>query len=89
VGYAPPLDDDLLAALRLLARLEIGYAEAWRALIPVAARHGLARPSYYTVRRVLDEERRRRKRAAERRDEILADLLSGLVLRPLWRATQA
>ncbi|MDQ2984592.1 MAG: hypothetical protein M3R70_11840 [Actinomycetota bacterium] len=77
-----------MQALRLLARLDVTYAEACRALIPVASRRGLTRPSYFTVRRFLAAERLRRKRAADLRDEIVADVLAGLVLRPLWRATQ-
>lgn len=79
-------------ALRILATTEVPPAEALRLLIPTAARLGVARPSYSSVRRILLSERalhegRRRRRA--RRDQIVADLLSGLVMRPLWLATRA
>ena len=88
IAYRPPLHRDFLTALRLLARVELAYAEAWRALIPVAMRVGQPRPSYSTVRRLVDAERCRLITRRRRRDEILADLLAGLVKRPLWRATQ-
>jgi hypothetical protein len=84
-----PLSKEYVEALRLLARMELSYAESLRALIPVAVRTGEPRPSYWRVRRFLIIERRR---IAERReivDQVVADLLAGLVMRPLGVATQA
>jgi hypothetical protein len=53
------------------------YAEALRMLTPVAARLGLPRPSYYTVRRVLIVERARKRRNADDLDRLLGDLFAG------------
>jgi hypothetical protein len=88
IAHGPPLHDDYAEALRLLAGVEIAYAEALRALIPVARRLGVPRPSYSRVRRFIQAERARKRRGRNRRDEIIQDLLAGLVKRPLWRATQ-
>jgi hypothetical protein len=78
----PPLDEDFREALRILAGFEVGYAEALRALIPVAERIDRPRPSYWRVRRFLIDERRRRDRAAEVRNRVLSDLLQGRFPRP-------
>jgi hypothetical protein len=72
----------------MLAPVDLGYAEAWRLLRPVSARIGVPRPSYWRVRRFLIEERRRVRLRRERRDRILADLMAGLIKRPLFDATQ-
>jgi hypothetical protein len=84
-----PLHPEFRRALRVLAALDLCYAEAWRALIPVAVRIDRPRPSYWIVRRVLIAERRRLAERRARRDRIVADLLTGLVKRPLYEATQA
>jgi hypothetical protein len=55
------------------------YAEAWRLLRPVAARLGIPRPSYSTVRRVCIAERARKRRNADDLDRFLADVLAGKV----------
>jgi hypothetical protein len=46
-----------VGALQALAHEKIGYAEAWRRLRPVAGAAGVARPSYWRVRRFLEVER--------------------------------
>jgi hypothetical protein len=79
---------DFAEGLRMLAPVDLGYAEAWRLLRPVSARIGVPRPSYWRVRRFLIEERRRVRLRRERRDRILADLMAGLIKRPLFDATQ-
>lgn len=87
----PPTHPDFLAALRVLAGLEVSHAEAWRALVPTAVRIGEPRPSYWKVRRRLIAERRRLKLRAERRaeiEQIVGELLAGLVLVPLGRVMQ-
>jgi hypothetical protein len=84
-----PMHRDFADGLRILAGLQLGYAEAWRALIPVAGRIDEPRPTYWRVRRFLIAERRHRQLREDRRDRIVADLLAGLVMRPLFDATQA
>jgi hypothetical protein len=83
-----PLRTEYVEALRLLARTELSYAEALRALIPVAARIDQPRPSYWRVRRFLIGERRRIAERREVLDQVVADLLAGLVTRPIGVATQ-
>jgi len=53
------------------------YAEAWRLLTPVAARLGIPRPSYSSVRRILLAERERKRRNSDELDRLLADLFTG------------
>jgi len=72
-----------------MAGSDVGYAEAWRALIPVAERLDTPRPTYWRVRRFLLSERRRQVVRRDRRQQIVADLLAGLVKRPRIDATQA
>src|SRR5712691_8746461 len=87
-----PVHPEFRLALRMLAPTDVPAAAALRLLIPTAARLGVARPSYSSVRRILITERiqlARRRRRLARREQILADLLAGLVMRPLWLATQA
>jgi hypothetical protein len=55
------------------------YAEAWRLLRPVAARLGIPRPSYSSVRRIVIAERMRKRRNADDLDRFLADVLAGKV----------
>ena len=74
----PGLHRDFAVALRVLDAAGMPYAEALRLLIPVAARLGIPRPSYPTVRRFLIAERRRKARRMDVLDRVLADLLRGL-----------
>ena len=78
------LHPDFRVALRALDADGLPYAEAWRMLRPVAARLGVPRPSYPTVRRFLLEERARRARRTEVVDRVVVDALKGLAprLRP-------
>jgi hypothetical protein len=81
-----PLHPEFTRAIRLLAPLDVPAAEAWRLLRPVAARIGLPRPTYDVVRRRLNDERRRLELREAARDDVVTDLLAGLVMRPLWRS---
>jgi hypothetical protein len=76
---APVPHPDFVVALRLLARTNVPTADAWRLLEPTAARLGIPKPSYFTVRRVLRAERFRLRRRRERSDVILGELLAGRV----------
>jgi hypothetical protein len=76
-----PLHQDFVIALRVLDAFGLPYADAWRMLMPVAARCGVPRPSYSTVRRFLIEERGRKARRSDKLNEILYDLFAGLVPR--------
>lgn len=73
----PPVHREFVLALRVLDAFGMPYAEAWRLLRPVAARLGIPRPSYSTVRRVVIAERERKRRRADELDQLLADLFSG------------
>jgi hypothetical protein len=53
------------------------YAEAWRLLSPVAARLGIPRPSYSSVRRIVIAERERKRPKSDELDRLLADLFAG------------
>lgn len=77
VAFHPPVHREFVLALRVLDAFEMPYAEAWRLLRPVAARLGVPRPSYSTVRRVVIAERERKRRRADELDRLLADLFSG------------
>ena len=68
---------EFVLALRVLDAFGMPYAEAWRLLRPVAARLGIPRPSYSSVRRILIAERERKRRRADELDRLLADLFSG------------
>ena len=48
-----PVHPGFVLALRVLDALGMPYAEAWRLLRPVAARLGIPRPSYSSVRRIV------------------------------------
>ena len=75
------LDPEFRVALRALDADGLPYAEAWRMLRPVAARLGIPRPSYPTVRRFLIEERRRKARRTEPLERAVTDALKGLAPR--------
>lgn len=75
--FYPPVHPEFAAALRILDAFGMPYAEAWRMLRPVAARIGVPRPSYSSVRRLLIAERERKRRNAEDLDRLLADLFAG------------
>jgi hypothetical protein len=77
VAFHPPVHPEFVLALRVLDAFEMPYAEAWRLLRPVAARLGVPRPSYSTVRRVVIAERERKRRRADELERLLADLFSG------------
>lgn len=53
------------------------YAEMWRLLIPVAARAGVPRPSYWRVREFLIDERIRKAARVEDADAMLRDFTGG------------
>lgn len=76
---AIPIHSEFRRALWVLSGTEISYAEALRRLVPVAARIGVPRPSYATVRRVLIEQRLERRRRREVLDPLLTDLLVGRI----------
>jgi hypothetical protein len=77
VAFHPRVHRDFALALRILDAFGMPYAEARRLLRPVAARLGIPRPSYPTVRRLLIAERERKRRNAEELDQLLADLFVG------------
>jgi hypothetical protein len=77
VAFHPPVHSEFVLALRVLDALGMPYAEAWRLLRPVAARLGIPRPSYSSVRRIVIAERRRKQENAELLDLLLADLFTG------------
>ena len=77
MAFHPPVQHEFVLALRILDAFGIPYAEAWRLLRPVAARLGVPRPSYSTVRRILIAERERKRRNANDLDLLLSDLFRG------------
>ena len=77
MAFHPPIDREFVLALRVLDAFDMPYAEAWRLLRPVAARLGVPRPSYSSVRRIVIAERRRKRRRADDLDRLLADLFTG------------
>lgn len=72
-----PLHEDYVIALRVLDSFGMPYAELWRQLIPVAARLGLPRPSYWRVRRFVIADRRRKAENTEALNRVLHDLFVG------------
>jgi hypothetical protein len=68
---------EFVLALRVLDAFGMPYAEAWRLLSPVAARLGIPRPSYSSVRRIVIAERERKRRNSDELDRLLADLFTG------------
>ena len=77
MAFHPPVHPEFVLALRILDAFGMPYAEAWRLLRPVAARLGIPRPSYSSVRRIVIVERRRKRENAELLDVLLADLFTG------------
>jgi hypothetical protein len=77
VAFHPPVHPGFVGALRVLDSFALPYAEAWRMLRPVAARLGVPRPSYSTVRRILIAERERKRREKDELDKFLSDVLAG------------
>jgi hypothetical protein len=72
-----PLHRDFVVAMRALDADGMPYAEMWRLLIPVAARAGVPRPSYWRVREFLIDERIRKDARIEETDELLRDFTRG------------
>jgi hypothetical protein len=68
---------EFVLALRVLDAFGMPYAEAWRLLSPVAARLGIPRPSYSSVRRIVIAERERKRPNSDELDRLLADLFAG------------
>jgi hypothetical protein len=68
---------EFVLALRVLDAFGMPYAEAWRLLRPVAARLGIPRPSYSSVRRIVIAERERKRRNSDELGCLLADLFTG------------
>jgi hypothetical protein len=92
VAFHPPVDREFVLALRVLDAFGMPYAEAWRLLRPVAARLGIPRPSYSSVRRIVIAERERKRRQMDDLDRVLAAAVSGrlpfvFVEHKLWRST--
>jgi hypothetical protein len=79
VAFHAPVHREFVLALRIVDAIGMPYAEAWRALRPVAARLGVPRPSYSSVRRIVIAERARKKQNADELDMLLVDLFSGRV----------
>jgi hypothetical protein len=79
VAFHPPVHPGFVGALRLLDEFDLAYAEAWRLLRPVAARLGIPRPSYSTVRRICIAERERKRRNKDELDRFIGDVLAGKV----------
>ena len=77
MAFHPPVHRAFVLALGVIDEEALSYAEAVRRLRSVAARLGIARPSYSTVRRILIAERQRRRRAEEELDRILGGILAG------------
>jgi hypothetical protein len=77
VAFHPPVHAEFVRALRILDAFGMPYAEAWRLLRPVAARLGVPRPSYSSIRRILVAERERKRNNADDLDRLLADLFAG------------
>ena len=77
MAFHPPVHTEFVLALRILDAFGMPYAEAWRLLRPVAARLGIPRPSYSTVRRIAIADRKRKKENVELLDVLLADLFTG------------
>jgi hypothetical protein len=77
VTFHPRVHREFVLALRVLDAFGMPYAEAWRLLRPVAARLGVPRPSYSSVRRIVITERERKRRNSDELDRLLADLFTG------------
>jgi hypothetical protein len=79
MAFHPPVHREFVLALRVLDAVGMPYAGAWRLLRPVAARLGIPRPSYSSVRRIVIADRARKRRNADDLDRFLADVLVGKV----------
>ena len=77
MAFHPPVHREFVLALRVIDAFGMPYAEAWRCLSPTAARLGIPRPSYSSVRRIVLAERARKRRHADELDLLLGDLLRG------------
>lgn len=81
-----PIQPGFEPELLRLARTNVTYADAWRALIPVARRLEQPRPTYDSVRRYMEAERERIRDVEGRRrrqqQEILNPLLAGRIPKP-------
>lgn len=64
--FAPRYDPRILVALRALDDPTVPIAETWRRVAAAAERHGLLRPSYVHLRRLLHRDREVRARTAAR-----------------------
>jgi hypothetical protein len=71
-----PLHEDYVVAMRVLDSFGMPYAELWRQLIPVSARLGIPRPSYWRVRRFVIVDRRRKTHNTEALNRVLCDLFA-------------
>ncbi len=76
------LHPDLVAAMRVLDAVGLPYAEMWRTLGPIAARAGVARPSYWHVRRFLRDEQARKAERDYELDLMLRDYSRGQIRLP-------
>ena len=77
MAFHPRVHREFVLALRVIDAFGLPYAEAWRCLRPVAARLGVPRPSYSSVRRIVIAERARKLRHRDELDLLLRDLLRG------------
>jgi len=80
-----PVRPEFVRALHLLAALDCPYAEAYRRLRPLASRLDVPRPSYKRVSRIMREERRRIAARDAVVEDVLSDMLAGLIVPRGWR----
>ena len=71
-----PLHPDYVIAMRVLDSFGMPYAELWRQLIPVSARLGIPRPSYWRVRRFVIADRKRKDKNTDGLSRVLRDLMT-------------
>lgn len=71
-----PLHPDYVIAMRVLDAFGLPYAELWRQLIPVSARLGVPRPSYWRVRRFVIADRKRKSTNTDALNRVLCDLFA-------------
>jgi hypothetical protein len=78
-----PVDAEFVRVLRRLDRsMNLPYAELWRGLIPVAARLGVPRPCYGTVREIVLLLRALERLRRPVRDDVIVKLLTGRIPSP-------
>ncbi len=75
VASAPRYQERLLCAIRRLDDESLSIAEVCRRVGAYAEDHGMARPSYVHVRRIIVSERARARELAEIQDEMLTVLV--------------